>query len=69
MFGLCLPSSRTGDLAAPADRLAVTNGVPSNIVIGTPFARLGEESGVPSDAEEQLESTYRPHPNEGHVRA
>ena len=54
----------TGDLAVPADRLAVTNGVPSNIVIGTPFTRLGNEiDGDPDETE--LDSTYRPHPNEG----
>ena len=50
----------TGDLAVPADRLAVTNGVPSNIVIGTPFKMLR-----PTDDATDASATYRPHPNEG----
>ena len=38
---IVLTEPLTGDLAVPADRLAVTNGVPSSIVVGTPFTRLG----------------------------
>ena len=54
---IVLTEALTGDLAIPVDRLEITNGTPSSIVIGTPFSRLRIDG---SDA-----MTYRPHPSEG----
>ena len=50
-----------------ANLVEVENGTPSNLVVGTQFARFGGDGGAPGDQDAtEAQQTVRPHPGEGH---